>query len=259
MTSAGTRYPSHYDSQSLNQYRRTHGVQGNESMTEKAGDSEKARDCEKAGDSGGAGDPEKPRISKKRGEVTELLDAFGDGDEAAEQKLFGLLYDQLHHLAHGAMKGEAPGITFQTTDLIHEAYMRLFKGGKVEWRDSHHLYTVAAKVMRRILVNEARRRKARKRGGGKQPVSLEAVQEPDNSQRLPVTGFPVEMLDKLDKVLTELEADENNKRLCTILELHFFAGLTQEQTAQALGVSKGTVRRDWDFVKVWLYQRLKGE
>ncbi len=194
-------------------------------------------------------------MNGKQNDVTSMLTAISAGDHAAKKKLFSLLYKELHNLAHAAMRREHPGNILQTTALIHETYIRLVKNKNFRMKNRSHFFTVAAKAMRRILVDVARARRAAKRGGGRMTVSLEKTEEPEEKPALPESPF--KNLEMLDRALKKLEKDEDNQRRCTILELHFFAGLTIQQTAEVLGISARTVKRDWEFVKVWLYQELK--
>lgn len=188
-------------------------------------------------------------------DATSLLGAASCGDQAARKKLFSVLYEELHSLAHATMNKENPGHILQTTALIHETYLRLVKSDEVSWRDRAHFFTVAARAMRRILVSEARSRRAAKRGDGQKPVSLDKLEEmaPGSAPSI----LPFELFEELDTALDKLDAGEDQSRMCTIVELRFFAGLTHEQVAEVLGVSKGTVRRDWEFAKVWLHQAMK--
>lgn len=183
-------------------------------------------------------------------DVTELLVSLSAGNADAGEKLFAVVYEKLHAIAHAAMRKEQPGHTLQTTALIHEAYLKLVRNPEEEWSNSQHFFSTAATAMRRILVDEARRRQAARRGSGKRPVSLQDVGEagPD----APPHGPSFENLDALDRALDKLAAEEDHKRKCTMVELRFFAGFTMEQTAQLLDVSLATVKRDWEFTKAWL-------
>lgn len=190
-------------------------------------------------------------------DTVNLLVAISSGDRSAESRLFTLVYQELHGLAHAAMRGEPRGHVLQTTALIHEAYLRLLPASDLSLQDRGHFLCLAARAMRRILVDEARRRRTVKRGKGAVPLSLEAVQAQ--------VGIPVDTqrtfqdLEALDRALQRLEARDDCERMCQIVDLLFFVGLTQEEAAKILGVSKGTVRRDWDFAKVWLQQEIRGD
>lgn len=194
-------------------------------------------------------------MSGKAHDATLLLSAMSNGDKEAGNKLFTLLYKELHALSHRAMRKEGVGHILQTTALINEAYLKLVKDSETRWQNRSHFFAVAARAMRRILVSEARSRRAAKRGMGRRPVLLGDIAEIQD--RTGDSQFAAEDLEALDRALDRLSGDESNGRLLTVLELHFFAGLSHEQTARVLGVSKATVRRDWDFVKVWLYQEMQ--
>jgi RNA polymerase sigma factor (TIGR02999 family) len=188
--------------------------------------------------------------------VTALLSAVSSGDEESWKKLFSVVYQELHHLAHSAMRKEHAGHTLQTTALVHEAYMRLVDCQDLEWQDRSHFFRVAARGMRRILVDSVRRRNAAKRGG---PGKVRADREvAELSAPGPTSSDdPFEDLEVLDRALEKFALDEKNKRKCTIVELHFFAGFTFDETAEILGVSPGTVYRDWEFTRVWLRREMK--
>ena len=190
-------------------------------------------------------------------DATSLLAAVSSGDQEAKKKLFSILYAELHQLAHFAMRKEPSKSVMQTTALIHEAYIRLVNSKEIRFQNRAHFLKVAVKAMRRLLVDQARKRMAAKRGGKKSPRSLESVMEPDRN--LAVGNIPFEKLDLLDKALRKLEAQEDNKRRCMILELHYFAGLTHDQTAEVLEISKATVRRELDFIKVLIFHEMQKE
>jgi RNA polymerase sigma-70 factor, ECF subfamily len=181
-------------------------------------------------------------------QVTMLLLAWGEGDQAALEQLMPLVYGELRRLAQGYMRREHAGHTLQTTALIHEAYLRLIDARQVRLENRTHFFAVAARLMRQILVDFARARGYQKRGGGAQRVSLDDAM---------VIGRPHdEDLVALDEALAALaEADERKAR---VVELRFFGGLTEAETAEALKVSPETVRRDWRLAKSWLRHRLSG-
>ncbi len=189
-------------------------------------------------------------------DTVNLLVAISAGDRSAEGRLFTLVYEQLHAMAHAAMRGEPRGHVLQTTALIHEAYLRLLPASDLSLQDRGHFLCLAAKAMRRILVDEARRRRTAKRGKGAVPLPLDAVQAQIGISSDAPSTF--QELEALDRALQKLEAREDCERMCRIVDLLFFVGLTQEEAAKILGVSKGTVRRDWDFAKVWLQQEVRG-
>ena len=182
-------------------------------------------------------------------DVTLLLLAWSDGDQAALDKLVPLVYDELHRLAHRYISRERPGNTLQTTALAHEAYLRLVDGKRVHWKNRAHFFAVAAQTMRRILVDLARGRQNLKRGGGAQQVSLD-----EDLVALPERGM--DML-ALDEALSRLAA--LNPRQSQVVELRYFGGLTDEEVAEVIKISPRTVRSDWRLAKVWLYRELKRE
>ena len=180
-------------------------------------------------------------------EVTGLLQAWGQGDEAALQKLVPLVYDQLHVAARRYMAGERPGHTLQTTALIHETYLRLVSVRQVKWQNRAHFFAICAQLMRRILVDFARSRGYQKRGGGATDV--------DFDEALVVSSDPDVNLVALDDALRRLaEVDERKSR---VVELRFFGGLSVKETAEVMKVSVDTVMRDWKLAKAWLLRELE--
>jgi RNA polymerase sigma-70 factor, ECF subfamily len=175
-------------------------------------------------------------------EVSQLLVAWGNGDEAARDRLMPLVYDELHRLAHKHMWRERPGHTLQTSALVNEAYLRLVDQNQVHWENRGHFFGIAARLMRQILVDEARRRGSAKRGGGAIQVSLDEAITTAQEQS---TNVMV-----LDDALKSLE--QIDSRQSRIVELRFFGGLSIEETAEVLKVSQGTVMRDWTFARAWL-------
>lgn len=186
------------------------------------------------------------------GEVTGLLLAWGEGDRAALDRLLPLVYAELRSLAHRELRGERPGHTLSTTALVHEAYLRLVDQGRARLAGRRHFLAVAGKMMRRVLVDEARKRGAQKRGGGAPHLALdEAMAIPE----VPQFGAPLDgELLALDEALSALE--EFDPGLCQVVELRYFAGLTLEETATVLGVATTTAWRDWHSARAWLYARL---
>jgi RNA polymerase sigma factor (TIGR02999 family) len=183
-------------------------------------------------------------------DVTRLLQAWCRGDTVALDKLVPLVYDELHRLAHCYMAREWANDTLQTTALVHEAYLRLVDANEIEWKNRVHFFAISANVMRRILVEFARSRGSQKRGGDVRKVSLEraAILPPD----------PDEDLLALDSALTVLAASDPRK--AKVVELRFFGGFTEQEAAEALGVSSDTVLRDWKSAKLWLYREMtRGE
>jgi RNA polymerase sigma-70 factor, ECF subfamily len=182
--------------------------------------------------------------------VTALLEQFAGGDATALDRLYPLVYEQLQRVAHDQMKRERSGHTLDTTSLVHEAYMKLVKHPpRVQWQSRVHFFAVAARAMRQILVNHARSRSRVKRGGEVTPVSLDAAVV------MPETR-PEELV-SLDEALERLEAID--ARQGRVVELRYFGGLTIEETAQVLGVSVVTVKRDWTAARAWLYREIREE
>ena len=180
-------------------------------------------------------------------ELTRVLSAATTGDEQAAEQLLPLLYTELRRLAHSYMNRQATGQTLQTTALVHEAYMRLVGDTDPGWNGRGHFFGAAAQAMRQILVEQARRKAALKRGGGQARVDLTAVE--------PEIAPPSEDMLALDEALTDLEkADPRKARLVL---LHHFAGLTMPETAAVLGISVPTAERDWRFVRSLLFARLR--
>src|SRR5688572_15470298 len=180
--------------------------------------------------------------------ISFLLGEWSNGDKNALEQLMPLVYDELRRMAHGYMRRQPSDHTFQTTELIHEAYLKLAKGGGQEFQNRAHFFGVAAKAMRHILVDYARSKQSDKRGGGRQRVSLDedTAASFDRTDRLVA----------LDEALKNLESlDERKSR---VVELRFFAGLTNEEVAEVLKISTETVKRDWRFTRTWLLRELAG-
>ena len=183
------------------------------------------------------------------GEVSGLLRAWSDGDRAALDRLTPIVYDELHRLARRYMKRERPGHSLQTTALVNEAYLRLVDAGKVNFQNRAHFFAVSAQLMRRILVEFARRHGSQKRGGEVQRVSLD--------ESLVVYGERGADLVALDDALQALAA--LYARRSRVVELRFFGGLSVEETAEVLRVSPETVMHDWKLAKAWLLRAMSGE
>lgn len=186
--------------------------------------------------------PREPLIATAPHQVTRLLQEWSEGDESALAKLMPLVHDELHRLAHQHMRRESAGHVLQTSALINEAYLRLVDQPQIRWQDRAHFFGIAARIMRRILVDEARRRNAAKRGGSLIQVSLDEAGTVVQDQAANVAA--------LDDALQRLEAID--ERQGKIVELRFFGGLSIEETAEVLKVSPGTVMRDWTFARAWL-------
>lgn len=183
------------------------------------------------------------------GEVTSLLNDINAGDDSALVRLVGILYDELHALAARQMRRERWDHTLQATALVNEAYMRLLGDRNIQLRDRAHFFGAAAEVMRRILVDHARKKLADKRGGGKAHAVLDdaIVWREDRSEDMIA----------IDDALTRLASLDPEKS--RIVELRFFAGLSVEEIAAVLDVSTRTVKRKWQFAKAWLYREISGQ
>ena len=180
-------------------------------------------------------------------EITVLLRRLRQGDEVAAEEVWRLVYEELRRIARAYMRKEAPGRTLQTTALVHEAWLRLADQTQVDWQDRTHFYRVAAQMMRRVLVDHARARLADKRGAGAAKVSLEWVEIEPTPQKL-------EEVLAVDEVLSRLsEVDQQQAR---IAEMRYFAGMTVDETATALGLSSRTVDREWALASAWLRAEL---
>lgn len=183
------------------------------------------------------------------GAVTELLRAWSDGDEGALEQLVPLVEAELRRLARGYMGRERRGHTLQTTALVNEAFLRLTDARRIRWQDRAHFLGISARLMRRVLVDYARRRGFGKRGGGTQRVTLH-----DDLVMATDPAFDVVALDRALEVLAEVDP-----RKCKIVELRFFGGLSVEETAELLDVSPDTVKRDWRLAKLWLLREIEGK
>jgi RNA polymerase sigma-70 factor, ECF subfamily len=185
---------------------------------------------------------------RKEGRVTDLLTKFTTGDSAAADEVIPLVYEELRRLAAHYLAREQPGHALQTTALVHEAYLRLVDQRQSNWRNRAHFYGAAAQVMRRILVDHARARQAEKRGGDAEHLTLDEALTFSDSQS--------EELVRLDEALARLA--RLDARQSRVIELRFFAGLSVEETAEVIGVSPKTVKRDWSVARAWLHRELRG-
>ena len=176
---------------------------------------------------------------------TELLLAWGRGEETALERLMPLVHGELHRLARLYMARERPDHTLQPTALVNEAYLRLIEISRVQWQNRAHFLAMAARAMRRILVDVARAHRNQKRGRGFERVALDDT--------IVVTDRPIEVV-ALDEALDRLSAI--SPRQSEVVELHFFGGLTLEEVAEVLQLSRDTVKRDWRFAKLWLLREL---
>lgn len=181
------------------------------------------------------------------GVVTELLRAWGDGDDRALQQLTPLVEGELRRLARAYMARERRDHTLQATALVNEAFIRMTGARDVDWQDRAHFIGVSARLMRRVLVDHARRRDRVKRGGDAMQVSLSEAAHVPTPERADVLA--------LDQVLQQLE--QLDPRKSRIVEMRFFGGLSLEEAAEALNVSVATVRRDWSLARAWLFRELK--
>ena len=180
-------------------------------------------------------------------DVSELLRAWSGGDQGALERLTPIIYTELHHLARRYMKRERPGHSLQTTALVNEAYMRLVDYRRMQWQNRAHFFAVSAQLMRRILVDHARRHNL-KRGAGTQHVALE--------EAALVGGGRDANLVALDDALNTL--GRLDPRKVQVVEMRFFGGLSVDETAEVLKLSPASVRRDWRIAKLWLYRELAG-
>jgi RNA polymerase sigma factor (TIGR02999 family) len=181
--------------------------------------------------------------------ITQLLIAWGDGQQEALDQLLPLVYDDLRRVAAGYMRRETPGHPLQPTALVHEAYVRLVDQTRVQWRNRAHFFGVAASMMRRILVDDARKRRADKRGGAAERVTLtgEDIAAPDQN------GIDVLALHESLERLAAFDPQQER-----IVELRYFGGLTIEEAAEVIGISPATVVREWTIAKAWLRVDMSG-
>lgn len=180
---------------------------------------------------------------------TDLLLAWSRGERAAFDQLVPLVHAELRRLARRYMSGERPGHTLQATALVNEAYVRLLQVNRVSWQNRTHFFAMAARVMRRVLVDFERARRNQKRGGGARMASVD--------EALDVASPETQDLVAIDDALTRLDAVHPRKG--QVVELRFFGGLSLDETAEALHVSRDTVKRDWRFARLWLLRELRNE
>lgn len=181
--------------------------------------------------------------------ITQLLLTVNNGDQDAYKKLFELVYDELRRIANRQLNYEYSDHTFSKTELVHEAYLKMIDQSKVDFNDRTHFYAIAARSMRQLLVDYARKKKADKRGGGNEPLPLD--------EHVFHIKKHAENIIELDEYLDQLS--ELDERLGQIVELRFFAGLNIDETAKMMGLSASTINRDWAKARGWLYQRLKSK
>ena len=187
-------------------------------------------------------------LSSQPHEITQLLAEWSEGNQAALDKLYPLVYNELRRLAHGYLRRERKGHTLQTTALINEAYLRLVDQKQVHWANRSHFFAISAQIMRRILIDHARRYDYAKRGGGAQRISLDeaAVVAKERARELLMLDEALNGLAKIDP------------RRGRVVELRYFGGLNNEEIAAVLKISENTVTRDWNMARAWLYQELSG-
>jgi RNA polymerase sigma-70 factor (ECF subfamily) len=179
--------------------------------------------------------------------ISRLLESVRNGDASAAAALTPLLYNELHRLAMHHMRNERPGHTLQATALVNEAYLKLMDNREANWQNRAHFLAIASQAMRRVLIDHARSKRRVKRGGLQQKVSLEDVVIAAEEQSYDLVALD-EALDRLAKV---------DARQSRIVELRFFGGLSVEQTAEVLGISPKTVKRDWAVARAWLHRELR--
>src|SRR6185503_4172989 len=184
----------------------------------------------------------------RQGEVTVLLRQWQRGDQRAFERLSELVYDELRRMARGYLAGERSDHTLQPTALVHETYIRLVDQQAMDWQDRRHFFAIAATTMRRILVDHARSQRREKRGGDRPKVRLDDLGE------LAAADRAAEVV-AVDEALQRLASEDRLK--ASIVELRFFAGLTNDEAAAILGLSEPTVRRHWRTAKLWLYRELR--
>jgi RNA polymerase sigma factor (TIGR02999 family) len=179
-------------------------------------------------------------------QITVLLVEWGKGDDFALEQLMPLVYDELRQMARRYMRGQPSGHTFQSTELIHEAYLKIAKQDEHNWQNRAHFFSVAAKAMRQILVDHARSKNSKKRGGLIEKITL--------AENLAASANRSEQIVALDSALKELEILD--KRKSRVVEMKFFGGLNLEEIGEVLKISPETVKRDWSFARTWLSRKL---
>jgi RNA polymerase sigma factor (TIGR02999 family) len=189
-----------------------------------------------------------PRNAPEHDEITRLLQAWGDGDPAAFDQVMPLVYDELHRIAARYLAGERAAVSYQATALVNELCVRLLGWGGIHWKNRAHFFGVSAQMMRRVLVDIARKRRAERRGGpNPQQVRLDDVDVP--------VSEPDRDLLAIDDALDALAVEDPRK--ARVVELRFFGGLSVDEAAEALGISPRTVDKEWAFARAWLYRLLK--
>ena len=186
--------------------------------------------------------------AKRDGEITRLPGALGNGAPEAEAHLTDLTYRELRKIAAGHLRRERSARSLQTTDLVHEAYLRLVDQPGTPWRDRAHFFQVAAHVMRQILIDRARKRHAGKRGGGVPEISLDKALDIAEARSADLLA--------LEEALVRLQQVDG--RQCQVIEMRFFAGMSEDEIAEVLGVSARTINREWRMARAWLYKEVYG-
>jgi RNA polymerase sigma factor (TIGR02999 family) len=182
-------------------------------------------------------------------DITEILRSWGGGETEAADQLLPLVYEELRRLARSYMRRERPGQTMSPTVLVHETYLRLAEQKRVDWQNRSHFYGIAAKMMRRILIDHARARATGKRGGAALRLSLDQIEVSPEQDATDLIA--------LDEALNKLAAFDERK--ARVVELLYFGGLKHEEAAQVLDVNEKTIRRDWEVARRWLYRELAAE
>lgn len=181
--------------------------------------------------------------------ITLLLNRWNDGNDNALDELLPIVYSELRRIARNQMRWQASGHTLQTTELIHEAYLKLSKQDEHKWNNREHFFGVAAKAMRHILVDYARKKNREKRGGNQIQVTLDDQSAADSNQSVQIIA--------LDEALQKLA--ETDKRKVEIVEMKYFGGMTFDEISNALDVSTKTIQRDWRFARMWLLREIQGD
>lgn len=182
-------------------------------------------------------------------EITQVLHAIGRGEERASEELLPLVYNELRRHASARMAHEAPGQTLQPTALVHEAWLRIFDGGESHWQNRAHFFGAAAEAMRRILIENARKKSRLKRGGNQRLLDVNDLEIAETT--------PEEKVLLIDDAVEQLQAQDPEKARVVVLK--FFGGLTNQQVADSLGVTERTVERHWAYAKAWLFQTIRGQ
>jgi len=182
-------------------------------------------------------------------EVTQILEAIQRGDANAEDELLPLVYDELRRVAAGKMAHEAPGHTLQPTALVHEAWLRLVEGQDQKWSGRAHFFAAAAEAMRRILIDNARRKHARRHGGGQQRLDIQEIEI--------AAGMKDDELLAVNEALEKFAAQDKEK--AELVKLRYFAGLTIKETSNVLNISVPTAKRWWSYARAWLYEEIRSQ